>query len=44
MVDVMDELRKLFQDTIREHHNSTSENADPRDRERSMNNEKENSR
>ena len=44
MVDVMHELRKLFQDTIREYHNSTSEKAVPRDRERSMNSAKENSR
>lgn len=44
MVDVMDELRKLFQDTIREYHNGHSENSVPRDREKSMNNAKENPR
>ena len=44
MVNVMEELRKIFQDTIRTYHNSHSENAVPRDRERSMTNEKVNPR
>ena len=44
MVNTMDELRKIFQNAIKQYHNSNSENAVSRDREQSINNAKENPR
>ena len=42
--DITNLPRKLFQEGIIQYHNTNSTNTVPRDRERSMNNEKENSR
>ena len=44
MVNTMDELRKIFQNAIKQYHNSNSESAVSRDREQSINNAKENQR
>lgn len=42
--DVTSLSRNLFQDSIKDYHNSHSENRIPRDRERTMINQKENPR
>ena len=39
--DITNLPRKLFQESIREYHNSNSTNVVPRDRERSMINDKD---
>ena len=44
MVNTMNELRKIFQDAIKQYHNSDSENVVSRDREQSINNAKDNAR